>query len=333
MAHPGRVETCVGFFILAVLAGILYSILAVQSLYDPTLFKALELKGNVAVTGPIPQPPGAVGSFAGFVPEGIKAVGGEETFDSETLSDKIDGKAELYLSAGFIRLTTQRFSREGDPKSWFELYVYEMGDDKDAFSVYSLQKRKDGQKAGLGAFAYTTENALFFVSGSKYIEIVAAGAGLGDQMFSLAKKLEGGHPAEAAENSEFALFPTESLDQGSISLHLSDVFGFAGLDNVYTAKYQVGSYEVTAFISKRKDAEESAALAADYSRFLLENGASELGEISGALGLKLFKVFDTFEAVLQKGPFFAGAHEVENREAAEQIAVRIYKKLEGAANE
>ncbi len=334
MAHPGRVETCVGLLVLAVLAGILGSILTVQSLYDPALFKALELKGNAAVTGLIPQPKSAGKSLVGLAPEGIMAAGGEETFDAETLSDKIDGKAELYLSSGFIGLTTQRFSRAEDPKSWFELYIYDMGEDKNAFSVFSLQKRRDGQKADLGDFSYSTENALFFASGSKYVEIVAAETGLGDQMLSMAKKIAGEQkPAETAEKSEFALFPGESLDQGSISLHMSDVFGFAGLDNVYTAKYQVGGEDVTAFISKRKDADESTALAAEYGRFLIENGATELGEIPGAPGSKVFKIFDTFEAVVFNGPFLAGAHEVENRGAAEEIAARIYRKLEGAANE
>jgi len=332
MSHPGRLETCVGLLVLAVLAGILGSILTIQSLYDPALFKSLEMKGNAAVTGQIPQPGSGTRLLAGLAPEGITTAGGEERFDSETLSDKIDGKAELYLSTGFIGLTTQRFSRADDPKSWFELYVYDMGDAKNAFSVFSLQKRRDGQKSDLGEFSYSTENALFFVNGSKYVEIVAAETDLGDQMLALAKKLAGEQkPSEPAEKNEFALFPVESLDQGSISLHMSDVFGFAGLDNVYTAKYQVGSDEVTAFISKRKDGDGSAALAAEYGQFLIENGATELGEIPGTPGSKVFKVFDTFEAIVFNGPFLAGAHEVENRGAAEEIAARIYRNLEGAA--
>ncbi|MFZ2448656.1 MAG: DUF6599 family protein [Syntrophobacteraceae bacterium] len=330
MRQPGGVETRIGFFILVVLAGVLAAVLAVQSRYDPALFKALEVKGQAAPAGDTGAPAAGDSSFAGLAPDGLALLGREETFDSETLSDKIDGKAELYLSSGFVRLATQRFSRTDDPKNWLELFVYDMGEARNAFSVYSLQKRTDARKIDLGAFAYGTENAIFFVSGSKYVEIVSAEAGPADDMIALAKNIVQAQPAQAAEGLELSSFPAEALDQASISLHMSDVFGCAALNNVYTAKYRAGGERVTAFLSRRENAEESAALAAEYGRFLLENGGSELGEVPGAPGSKLFQVFDTYEAVLHRGAFFAGTHEVESRDAAEQIAARIYRKLSEA---
>jgi hypothetical protein len=44
-------------------------------------------------------------------------------------------------------------------------------------------------------------------------------------------------------------------------------------------------------------------------------------------------VFDTYEAVLHKGAYLAGTHEVEKREDAEQITARIYKKLNEGVHE
>ncbi|MEN6441334.1 MAG: DUF6599 family protein [Syntrophobacter sp.] len=333
MRVVSRAETCIGLFLLAALGTIAVAMLAMQSRYDPALFRALEVKGDALSAQEPSASAGSSQALAALAPEGLSPLGSEEVFGPDTLSDKIDGKAELYLSAGFIRLATQRFSRTSDPKVWLELFVYDMSDSKNAFSVYSLQKRKDAHKADVGTFAYSTGNALFFLTGSRYIEIVSAETGLENEMSALANKLVRATPPRENETMEFALFPSEFLDDGTISLHMSDVFGFNRLNNIYTAQYNIESEQVTAFISRRESPEEAATLASEYSQFLLENGGSELGEIPGLPGSRLFQVFDTYEAVLSAGPFLAGTHEVEKRSAAEEVATRIYRKLQEGVNE
>ena len=62
-------------------------------------------------------------------------------YDSISLSDKINGKAELYLAAGFARLETQRFALTDNPGQWMERYLYDMGQHANAFSVFSAQRR------------------------------------------------------------------------------------------------------------------------------------------------------------------------------------------------
>jgi len=324
MKRAGRKETCIGVFILFVLAGIAGGVFFAQSLYDPAFFNSIMLKEKPSVH-PLPARDSA--PLPAYLPEGLTPLGAEELFDSETLSDKIDGKAELYLSSGFRQLSTRRLAKKSDPKSWLELFVYDMGEANNAFSVYSLQKRKEAQKADVTAFAYKTDDALFFISGSKYFEIISGASDMGNEMLALAKNLVDAEPKTAGQAMEFTYFPPESLDQSSISLHMSDVFGFSDLDRVYTAQYQVGSDQVTAFVSMRDTPEEAAGLADAYGRFLVENGGKDLSEIQGVPGSRLFQVYDTYEAVLHKGRFLAGTHEVENRDSAAQIAAQVYRKL------
>ena len=64
------------------------------------------------------------------LPQGLKPLTAPETFKADTLSDKIDGKAELYLSAGFNRLFSQRFRDEKASDLWIEAFVYDMGNGK-----------------------------------------------------------------------------------------------------------------------------------------------------------------------------------------------------------
>jgi len=327
MRRTGIAETCIGIFILALLAAITGWVYIAQSLFDPEYYSvALQKEDGAYRKNSLPSP-GSV-PVPAFVPEDLIPMGPEETFDSETLSDKIDGKADLYLSSGFVKLRTRRFARKADPKSWLELFTYEMGDPTNAFSVYSIQKRKDSRPVELGVFAYATEDAFFFTNGPNYFEIISASKDLAEEMASLAKNLIEAEPKYTEQQTEASLFPPESLNESSISLHMSDVFGFSALDRVYTATYGPEAAPVTAFLSKRENAEEAADLAAAYGRFLLENGGQEAGEIPGAPDSKIYKVFDTYEVVLHRGKFFAGTHEADNVESATDVASRIYRRLD-----
>ncbi len=330
MRRTGIAETCIGIFILALLAGITGWVYFTQSLFDPGFYSVtLRQEGNGAYRKNSLPSPGSVPAPA-LIPENLIPMGPEETFDSETLSDKIDGKAELYLSSGFVKLRTRRFASKADPKSWLELFIYEMADPTKAFSVYSIQKRKDSRPVDLGVSAYATEDAFFFTNGPNYFEIISASKDLAEDMTSLAKNLVEAEPQYTEQQTEASLFPPESLDESSVSLHMSDVFGFSELDRVYTAGYGVGGAQVTAFLSKRESAREAADLAAAYGRFLLENGGEEAGEIPGAPDSRIYKVFDTYEVVLHRGKFLAGTHEADNMESATDVASRIYRKLDEA---
>ncbi len=326
MRSAGKTETFIGVFILILLAGIAGGVITIQSRFDPNYYRAT-LKVEKALPAKEFSPAPESSPIPAFVPEGMIPMGPEEIFDTGTLSDKINGKAELYLSSGFVRLSARRFSKQSAPGSWLELYVYEMGEPANAFSVYSMQKRQDARSLDFGSSAYRTEDALFLANGSKYIEIISASNDLGEEMISIARGIIASEPQQPSTAMESDFFPRQSLDEASISLHLSDVFGFDRLDRIYMARYALADTQLTAFLSKRDAPRTASELAAAYGRFLIENGAIELGEAPGIPDSRVYQVFDTFEIVMHKGPFLAGIHEAEDREAARDLASRIYNNL------
>ncbi len=261
-----------------------------------------------------------------YLPKGLGVFGSEQTFDSQTLSNEIDGKADLYLSSGFVKLTVRRFAKKTDPKSWIEVSIYRMRNPADAFSVYSLQKREKSTPLNLGVSGYGTQDAVFFVAGPKYFEITSSTRGLMKDMKVLAQNIVKEQPRYTAVKTD-SLFADKGLDKSSISLHIKDVFSFSGLDHVYTAEYTDRGIRVTAFISKRKSPQEAQKLAAAYGKFLVENGGTGVAEISQAPGSKIFKVFDTYEVVMHVGRFLVGSHDVDTLESARTIALRVYRKL------
>ncbi|MHC4193058.1 MAG: DUF6599 family protein, partial [Planctomycetota bacterium] len=86
-----------------------------------------------------------------LTPAGFKALSTTEVYDSANLFEKINGKATFYLDCGFRELLTQRFVSESDEDIWMELYVYDMSNIANAFSVFSTQKRPEAQML---SFAY-----------------------------------------------------------------------------------------------------------------------------------------------------------------------------------
>ena len=116
MRRPGIAETCIGIFVLALLAGIAGGVYILQSRFDPDFYQAALQKDGNGSGRKISLPSPDAAPVPAYLPENLIPLGPEETFDSETLSDKIDGKAELYLSSGFVKLSTRRFAQKADPQ-------------------------------------------------------------------------------------------------------------------------------------------------------------------------------------------------------------------------
>jgi hypothetical protein len=125
-----------------------------------------------------------------FLPENLREMTPLESFTPDTLYEKINGQADLYLASGFVQLKSQRYVQTDSQDMWFEVFKYDMGTLESAFSVYSQQYRDDGHPLEWTEFAYSVANALFFVHGQDYIEMRAASTSddLVTSMHDVAKK-------------------------------------------------------------------------------------------------------------------------------------------------
>ncbi len=325
-----RTETLVGIVILLALGAVATWVFLKQSRYDPAVFTPTVSPQGKALSGAL----GGAGAspFQPFLPEGLTPLSAAEVFVPETLSEKINGKAELYLSAGFVRLTCQRFARTGQGESWVEVFLYEMEGQRNAFSVFSSQRRADGVDTDFTRFAYHSRNALFFTHGHQYVEVVASNEEMLEEMLAFGRAFVGETAEGGGEVNELALFPREGLDEESISLLSSDVFGYDGLNNVFIAHYKLDGQRFTLFLSARKDREEAESLASAYRSFLLENGGQQLESAAGIPGLKVVEILGNYEFIFTYHHFLAGVHEADDAERAGLLAERLQQALRGAAH-
>lgn len=322
-----KTESFVGYGVILLLMIITGGIFLEQSRFDQSVLKPGALQQELSTQPPSPfTPPQDLRQYA---PQNLTSLSPAESFGPENLSDKINGKAELYLSAGFVRLVSQRFAIEDEPSAWMEAFIYDMGSPRGSYAVYSLQKRFEAKELELGDYGYGTENSLYFVHGPYYLEIVSSVAQerMTELMLSFGRNFISKTPMESNELNELALFPEKNLNRESISLIPSNGFGFEQFDSIFTAQYGVGDTELTAFLSRRKSQVEAARLVESYTSFLLKFGGTELKSNLNIPGAKLVEIMDTFELFFSRGSILAGVHGAENRKAAEELALMLNQTL------
>ena len=272
------------------------------------------------------------------------SVGKAETYNNDNLYEKIDGKAPMYQEAGFVKLDTQRFAAKSNSELGFELYIYDMNNAKNAFSVYSRQKRADvTDLSDLGslAFGYVAGNAICISLGKNYIEMIGSAESneLVDGMKGMAKNLAVQFKlTEKDKIAELGYFPpacgeqgrTEGTVAGSWKLQIDNAFGFDGLTDAYSALYKSGDKSVSIFFSRRKNADEAKTVAKNYYDFLITNGAKAISvdsEVLKSAGASVVDFYGSFEMVFSTGVFVGGVHEADNKQAAEKGAEVLIGRL------
>src|SRR3989339_1930214 len=209
-AKAGAAQTLTGYGILAVLGLIAAGLLIQQTRFNPAVTVAMHAPGKARPqAGSAP----ALSATAALIPEveGFTPLVPAQSYGPDNLSDKIDGKAELYLSAGFKEMSCRSFGLGGKGGAHVEVFVYDMGSAPNAYAVFSGQRRQGSPTIPLTANAYSTANALFFTQGKFYVEIVAdrASETVQKSLEASAKPRRAKLPSEgeAKEKDQAALFP------------------------------------------------------------------------------------------------------------------------------
>lgn len=330
-----EVAVCLG--ILLCLAGIVVGVLLAQRNFNPAVRVATRSWSapapSLAEVGETQraQPGSTEAGFTVYAPAGLVEFGPVEEFDEDTLSDKINGKADLYLTSGFRRLRCQRFALAEAEDDWFEWFVYDMGTVPPAFAVYSIQRRPEARPVELTEFAYATKNALYFVCGQFYVEVVAAtpSAKLMEAMLAMARNYVAAIKPGPVHLPELDLFPAEDMVPHSQALQIATAFGFEGFNNIFTAKYNVNGTQVLAYITVLAEPEQAATLAQDYYRFLIANGGRDVAPAGALGGVKMVSLLDSYEVVFSHSNIVGGVHAAQSKEAAEQVALGLLKHLAG----
>ena len=100
--------------------------------------------------------------------EGWKVATNDQIYNSKNLYDYIDGGAELYLSYGFRRVISRRYSKIEQPDIIVDLF--DMRTSQNAFGVFSHARETVDNTFGQGS--QYTEGLLLFWKDYYYISIL-----------------------------------------------------------------------------------------------------------------------------------------------------------------
>ncbi|MDP2046414.1 MAG: hypothetical protein Q8L00_09410, partial [Deltaproteobacteria bacterium] len=327
-AKVGAAQRLTGYGILAVLGLIVAGLIIQQSRFNPAVIVALRApdKGRPqAVAAP------ALTATAAFIPEveGFTPLVPTQSYGPDTLSDKIDGKAELYLSAGFKEMSCRSFGLGGSGGAHVEVFLYDMDSAPNAYAVFSGQRRPGSPSSPLTANAYATTNALFFTQGRFYVEIVAdrASEALQKSLEAYATALLAKIPAEGETTDAAALFPKEGLARDTVRLSAADTFGLEGLNNVHTGEYSLKEGKATAFVAVRDTPEQAQAEARRYLDFLAANGYQKVQTPGSPGDIPVLVLDNSFEMVFVEGRTLTGVHDATSLAAALELAAKLRNEL------
>lgn len=112
----------------------------------------------------------------------------DKTYNRETIFEYINGGAELYLTYDFREVFARRY--EGPENSEIILDIYDMGNDSDAFGIFSIERI--GENIGIGEDSEYSGGLLRFWKNKYFVSIVI----LGDEdtikrsAFEIARKVD-----------------------------------------------------------------------------------------------------------------------------------------------
>lgn len=315
----------ISIVVLCILAIITFSILYIHSTFIPTPSPSFftdktDLKTK-SVTKHHPDLP---------VPAKFKKLGPQEKYDKEGLFEKINGKAPLYIDNGFVGLISQRFAFLSDSSRWFEFYLYDMENSKNAFAVFSSQRRPDSNTLEpLGKFDhYQTENGLFLRLGKYYIELIGSDTSneILEAMANISLAFLKTNNIKSSPIEELKLFPEQGLIPTSIRLYQENAFGSDVLTNTFVARYTIDGQSVTAYISSQTNSNQAELAGEGYYRFLIDSGGAPL---EGAKqNIRYVDLFGTIESLIVTDNYVAGVHEADDLQHAEVISKRLLNRLQ-----
>ena len=168
----------------------------------------------------------------------------------DTLYEYIDGAAESYIGYDFRELAVADFAQAGTPVS-LTIEIYDMGNDLNAFGIYSAERFPDNKTVDIGTHGYIEGEVLNFIAGTDYVKLLCFNGGDGTAAIleAFARKVA----AAAAGTSGaipalFSVFPKDGLVPNSEKYIRRNVMGFDFLVNGYVVSYKADGAEFEGFV-------------------------------------------------------------------------------------
>lgn len=241
---------------------------------------------------PVPFNALAAGAMEELLPPlycgaGWKSEGKPVFFDQDTLSDRIDGEAELYFPYGFDRMAAARYDSGKNPGTGLDVEIYRMGSTLDAFGMFANYRQKAGAGLTIGAESNLSASQLFFYQGRHFVHIQVTGAAAAspDTMAECGRAVASRLPGAAKRPPELSVFDRPEVIRGTERYLPQSLLGYDFLNKGIMADAVVEGTNLQLFLLLENTAETASQTFNHYrsqvAQAKLESGGSKAVFLEG----------------------------------------------------
>ena len=238
---------------------------------------------------------------------GWQLEGKAQLYDRDTLSDRIDGEAELYFPYGFERLAAVRYAFGKNPGTGMDVEVFRMGSLLDAFGMYANYRQKDAGPGAIGAESSLAPPQLFFYQGRYFVQLQITGSDSPDPdaLAACGRAVAAKLPGKGERPAELSVFNRPDLVKGSERYLAESLLGYDFLNRGILADAVVGGSSLQVFLLLGTT-NDSASAALQRYRSQIPAVKLEAGEKDEQFIEGVDPLYGPV-TVLRKGPCLAGA--------------------------
>ena len=256
--------------------------------------------------------------FAGLAPEGWQQLGGLETFNAETLYEKINGRDQQYIAYDVQKMQFAGYMGDG---TFIDIYIFDMGKAENAFGIYSVERAEDQSAIALGNEGYRVEASYFFWQGSSYVQVIASETGhaLEQIGLSMAQTVSNRLGDTGDDLWGLAALPAKDRQDATLQYFKNDALSLDFLNNTYTAQYAKGDAEITAFVSRQPSAGDAEQAFSRYIAYLSDYGQIAARPVRNGIPTIVGDMGGFYDVIFRHGEWIAGITMATNRALAEQM--------------
>jgi hypothetical protein len=265
-----------------------------------------------------PVPPKTCGT-------GWKMDGKPLRYDRDSLSDRINGEAELYFTYGFERMIAARYTHNKNTAVGMDVEVYRMGSLLDAFGMYANYRQKDGRTLAVGVEANLSSAQLFFYQDRYFVHIQLTGTDAIDSatLSACAEKVVAHLPGDRTRPAELSAFDRPEIVTGSERYLPQSLLGYDFLNKGIMAEVTLAGKELQIFFLLGTTAESAARSFERYRSQLVQRKIE-----SGAKNALFLEGIDPLYGpvvILNKGACLAGAVKISERQGLRSFLETLCK--------
>ena len=257
--------------------------------YDPALirFTASDFSAGAESTL-FPQ---SIGEF--------RRQGPVRIYSKENLYEYVNGHAEYFLSAGFVRLVVGEYMRSGTEPSQPDIVVdiYDMGKEIQAFGVLSDEIGEYASTVRIGMMGAKTDQGISFISGKYYVKITSFQGAV--PLDTFAQQIDRLIGSSSGEITMFSRLP--DLEEVVTTRYIKEAYrGIDFANNVIEREYRIQEKTIQVSLMTGTDT-KIKELVASYLAFFRESDTPY--EQTSRDGKDLYKIMDPYEGDWYLIPF------------------------------